>query len=91
MEDFAANEAWVVGDGNKIRVWEEKWMDAATRLEDIMENIPLYMRDWRLRDMVDDGGNWKWEELAIVLPETVVQRLLAIHPPSHDNGPDQRI
>jgi hypothetical protein len=51
---------WSVRDGNSVELCNHKWLDKDTRLIDLNLVIPDQFRNAKLKDVVDDNGDWNW-------------------------------
>ncbi|KAK7244153.1 hypothetical protein RIF29_38971 [Crotalaria pallida] len=81
-------ECWKIGDGHLISLWHDNWLPAHGRLSNICHQIPEETIHWKLKDIVDSGGNWDWSALQNILPNPILSALCAIPPPAIDMDPD---
>jgi hypothetical protein len=88
--DLSKFEAWTIGDGLTASCWNDVWMDNSTRLRDYAVNVPPNAATWRVHDLVDSNGHWKMEEISLILPRNILQKLNLILPPCSEEGPDIR-
>lgn len=80
---------WIVGNGETIDAWTSNWI--ARNLCVVLEvNIPSDLRNDRVVDLVDDNGEWNLRMTSDWLPMHVLQKIIAIVPPSRDGGDDVR-
>ncbi|MCH86180.1 RNA-directed DNA polymerase (Reverse transcriptase) [Trifolium medium] len=88
MEEF---RCWNIGDGSRVNFWKDKWIDGQLRLIDVGANVPPEARDWKLKDMVNEREDWKFDMLSNILPPAIILRMHAILPPNTRDGADKLI
>jgi ribonuclease HI len=78
---------WSIGDGNKVNFWSDKWIDAHTRVSDLVHHIPEEVQGWKVKDIAAPTGEWNFDKIKELVPNSIVQKMHAIVPPhaSHDN------
>ncbi|GMJ00023.1 hypothetical protein HRI_003671500 [Hibiscus trionum] len=86
--DLRQNIVWNVGDGKLIDFWNDAWVSSFGPLVHHVSPGSGNIDRGTVKDMVDEGGQWKWGELAGRLPETVLQGLAATKPPIDIGVPD---
>jgi ribonuclease HI len=59
-------------------------------LEDIAGNLPINFEDWRVHDLVDNNNQWNLDEIEVLLPASIIERIKLIPPPCVEEGPDMR-
>lgn len=84
-------EAWVVGHGDKVSFWWDKWIDQDRRIGDTVLDIPLNCLQAKVVDFVTREGHWDLETLHRLLPGELYSRVQAILPPSPELDQDRRI
>jgi hypothetical protein len=85
------HRCWAVGDGQKVSLWDDVWLSENQRLKDLDIVIPTDVRKWKLKDIVDDRGNWRFDMINNIVPDNIIQRMYAIVPPNTDNGIDMLV
>jgi ribonuclease HI len=85
------HRCWAVGDGHKVSLWDDVWLNENQRLSDFDIVIPTNARNWKLKDIVDDRGNWRFDMINNIVPVNIIHRLYAIVPPNTDNGIDMLV
>ncbi|KAG7579838.1 Ribonuclease H domain [Arabidopsis thaliana x Arabidopsis arenosa] len=69
---------WVVGDGNTIHFWTDKWLTATPLLDLALIPVPVEMVDARARSYWSNGRGWDLSRLSVYLPENVRMMLTAV-------------
>lgn len=82
------HQYWAIGNGNSIDAWRDKWVNTSLRINEVVADLPTFVRGWKASDLVDCEGKWKIQELGHFLPADILQQILAILPPSSSNGQD---
>jgi hypothetical protein len=85
------HRCWAVGDGQKVSLWDDVWLNENQRLSDFDIVIPTNARNWKLKDIVDDIGNWRFDMINNIVPDNIIQRMYAIVSPNTDNGIDMLV
>nr|KYP72147.1 LINE-1 reverse transcriptase isogeny [Cajanus cajan] len=81
--------AWNVGDGKTTKFWNERWLPSRViLLEAVITLVPRHFLDQVVAEYVDEGGNWKLNMLQHLLPDSILQEILAVAPPSEKNDVD---
>ncbi|PNY15946.1 ribonuclease H, partial [Trifolium pratense] len=81
---------WSVGNGELVQAWKDRWIFVDKSIDELQVPVPENLNDMRVKDLVDEHGQWNYQMLQSWLPHTIVRRLWAILPPTDDNGMDQR-
>jgi hypothetical protein len=82
------HRCWSIGDGTTINFWTDKWIDEHTRIRDLKENIPASAMNWKVKDVVLPSGDWNYNILQNLIPQSIIQKLHAIVPPHDSQGKD---
>ncbi|KAK2380517.1 phragmoplast orienting kinesin [Trifolium repens] len=82
------HRCWSIGDGTTINFWTDKWIDEHTRISDLKENIPASAMNWKVKDVVLPSGDWNYNILQNLIPQSIIQKLHAIVPPHDSQGKD---
>ncbi|MCH88382.1 ribonuclease H, partial [Trifolium medium] len=82
---------WAVGDGQKINVWKDKWLDDKSRICDLIGSVPEDVQSWKLLDIINDQGEWNFNKLHQYVPNNTMQKIKAIVPPHANNGCDEML
>lgn len=53
------HRSWVIGNGQSVHAWQDKWLNSHMRLRDHAPNLPDELKDWRVSDLVDGNRGWK--------------------------------
>lgn len=59
---------WHVGDGTRIRVWEDNWLGDELQTSDIQHLIPDSLVGAKVMDPMNDQMEWSWNLLDGWLP-----------------------
>ncbi|KAH9671332.1 putative ribonuclease H protein [Citrus sinensis] len=82
---------WQVGDGSKIRFWNDCWVMQNVILKDyVVMPVPSNMLDNSIRAYVDNNGQWNWVAFNNYLPHSLVLTIAAIMPPCVEAGIDRQ-
>lgn len=81
---------WSIGDGYRIMFCSDNWIGKGISLRECNVNIPEHLIDARIRDLVGEDGDWKWE-LFEWLPTTMKMDIEALLPLLDDNGEDKLV
>jgi ribonuclease HI len=75
------HRCWSIGDGSQAEFWNDKWFDEKFRISDVDFHIPNEVRGWKVKDAVLANGEWNFELLRNLVPNSIIQKLHAIIPP----------
>ncbi|GAU50503.1 hypothetical protein TSUD_409780 [Trifolium subterraneum] len=67
---------------------EMAWIDRDLKIVDLGLQVPDMLQQACVGALVNEEGDWNWEQLAYWLPENIMQKILAIAPPRLDAGRD---
>ncbi|QHO33127.1 Putative ribonuclease H protein [Arachis hypogaea] len=89
-KDVESNTIWRIGDGSKINFWRHQWIPKLGTLDQHANQV----RDSNyspnsLNNFLSISGHWDDRKLREWLPDEVVQRVLAMAPPSPWKNEDQ--
>lgn len=70
-------ETWVVGNGEAIDFWEDKWLDSKTRLRDFVMNIHACLLHVKVRDLLNENGAGMWTSCLMFFS---IQSLIGFRP-----------
>lgn len=78
---------WIIGNGNLIRAWHDKWLEGEGPLidkekKDILEDL----RNAKIIDLVSEDGSWKWDTFQEFLPASLLIKIAAVCLPSKGSG-----
>jgi hypothetical protein len=69
---------WGVGDGNSIKIWDEKWIDS-TYSGMIQSPVRVLGEDAKVRALIDDSTKWwNYELIKEVFPEDEARRICSM-------------
>jgi ribonuclease HI len=88
--ELELHRCWSVGNGNKVKFWDDKWIDDNSRLSDLALPIPEETRGWMVKDVALPTGEWNFDLLQQYLPSSTIQKLHAIVPPHASNEEDKQ-
>ncbi|MCH99624.1 putative ribonuclease H protein, partial [Trifolium medium] len=79
-----------MGDGSKVSFWNDKWLGSQCRLTNIIANIPDNIKDWKVKDVGGENGEWNMNIIESVFPCQIRDKMMSILPPHIENGVDVR-
>lgn len=80
---------WTLGDGVKIKFWEDSWLPRHEKLKSYVSgNIENSMLNDTVADYVDENGSWQWHKFASLLPSSVLNTMERMHPYVRKDPPD---
>uniref|UniRef100_A0A6N2M5M2 Reverse transcriptase zinc-binding domain-containing protein n=1 Tax=Salix viminalis TaxID=40686 RepID=A0A6N2M5M2_SALVM len=83
------NVSWQLGNGSHISFWKDKWVgDYGPLINLLNPEATVNTLHYTVADMVDSGGNWKWELFAHFLPIHTVMSIAGHIPPMQDTRAD---
>jgi hypothetical protein len=69
---------WGVGDGNSIKIWDDKWIDS-TYSGMIQSPVRVLGEDAKVRALIDDSTKWwNYELIKEVFPEDEARRICSM-------------
>ncbi|KAL4384089.1 hypothetical protein GQ457_15G019500 [Hibiscus cannabinus] len=83
-----ANSSWLWKDGFNTDFWYDHWLGPVKRLA-FLCTASVPSSPVTICDMVDNYGNWDWSRLSLLLPQAMLDRVVAIPPPSVALGQDR--
>lgn len=89
--DFNKFEFWSIGDGVHVHAWKDKWINGDIRISEMGLNIPQDQINYNVADLVTVDGNWNTSSFGDWLPSDVFNKIIAMHPPSANDGPELRL
>ncbi|MCH79274.1 putative non-LTR retroelement reverse transcriptase [Trifolium medium] len=90
LHSFHMYEFWVLGNGNSVNAWSDKWLVHGKSIEEMGFVIPDALQNWKVKDLVDTNGFWNLEILSTWLPHNIVSKLFSIVPPNNNSAADIR-
>jgi ribonuclease HI len=82
------HRCWAVGNGSNVNVWTDKWIDDNTRLSELEINIPEAAKNWLVKDIALPNGDWNFDQIQRIVPNSITQKLHSIVPPHASQGED---
>uniref|UniRef100_A0A6N2MZS1 RNase H type-1 domain-containing protein n=1 Tax=Salix viminalis TaxID=40686 RepID=A0A6N2MZS1_SALVM len=83
------NVSWNLGNGRHVLFWRDKWLGEYGPLNTLLNpEARVNTLHYTVADMVDSGGNWKWELFAHLLPIHTVMNIAGHIPPMQDTRED---
>ncbi|KAL4284044.1 hypothetical protein GQ457_16G010840 [Hibiscus cannabinus] len=86
-DELKENICWHFRDGVNTDFWYDHWLGSDNRLV-FLCTAPVTPSPVVVCDMVDNYGNWGWACLSSLIPQDVLDRVVAIPPPSVALGQD---
>ncbi|PNX81608.1 ribonuclease H [Trifolium pratense] len=85
---FNLYEFWTIGNGSKVRAWDDKWLYQDKSIQDFGIMIPESLKHMMVNDLVDTNGGWRFDLLIPWLPSNIISKFHAIMAPSSDSNED---
>ncbi|KAL9453582.1 hypothetical protein AB3S75_009233 [Citrus x aurantiifolia] len=74
---------WMIGDGNKINFWHQRWVSEEIIIADYITNpIPAELINKRVAEFVNAEGQWNWNMISTFIPNQILLQIAAVKPPS---------
>ncbi|XP_045810455.1 uncharacterized protein LOC123904892 [Trifolium pratense] len=89
LHNFHMYEFWTIGDGATVNAWSDHWLLYGRPIKDLGIVIPHELHGWKVKDLVDNNGVWKVDDLSTWLPQNIINRLFAIVPPKNVAAADR--
>ncbi|XP_010690666.1 uncharacterized protein LOC104904169 [Beta vulgaris subsp. vulgaris] len=81
---------WSLGNGRKIKLWADNWLSIGSLTSIIQGPLMPYEEEMMVSHIVVNG-KWDVNQLSMVLPHRILDRILSFHPPSDENRDDMLI
>ncbi|MED6181435.1 hypothetical protein PIB30_118602 [Stylosanthes scabra] len=89
-KDVEKNFIWRIGDGSRINFWNHNWVPSLGHLTNHVTQVSSqHNLSNSLNDFLLVSGNWDEQQLRNWLPDSVVNQIMAMSPPSPWKGEDQ--
>ncbi|KAH9716124.1 reverse transcriptase domain-containing protein [Citrus sinensis] len=80
---------WNISNGETVRFWGDCWVTSPKPLADFAtQPIPNELLNKRTVDFLDEAGNWNWTLFSHLVPNSILLKIAAIHPPTAVFGND---
>ncbi|RYQ87684.1 hypothetical protein Ahy_B09g095213 [Arachis hypogaea] len=74
---------WRIGDGSQIRFWDHCWIPGVGRLSESTSQVSRFANNSDLvTDFLNVSGQWDVGKLQGMLPQSIINKIVAISPPS---------
>lgn len=70
--------SWVVGDGQDIKFWTDKWLFKTELREHVTGGLPAGYKNLRVCDLWSNGRGWMLENIVPYVPADIRLRLTAV-------------
>jgi hypothetical protein len=67
------HNCWSIGNGNKISFWTDKWINEHIRISDYASDIPEEVREWKVRDVVTENGEWNFDIMQNKVSNSIIR------------------
>ncbi|KAK8678727.1 hypothetical protein V6N13_144214 [Hibiscus sabdariffa] len=76
------NLQWLVGNGSDARFWHDPWLrDVGHLFRLVLQDVVSFLGVPSVADMVTSQGDWRWDVLKDLLPQSVLLCILVLKPP----------
>ncbi|XP_028802470.1 uncharacterized protein LOC114757563 [Neltuma alba] len=83
---------WKLGDGSRIRFWEDCWIPNHEKLlQFAIREVPESMREELVTTYVSDSGTCEWQKFAEFLPNTILNTINQTYPYVHGESCDRPV
>ena len=81
-----------LGNGRRVLFWKDSWLEGfGPLINQLNSEVQVESLNHTVAEMVDGGGNWKWEVFAHLLPMQAVMGIAGYIPPRQDALEDTMI
>lgn len=85
---FRDRIVWSIGDGKNMSFIHDDWAPRLGILQDRLALGKHVSSQVKVCDMVDQNGEWKWAELAVLFHKDTLDHLASCYPPKEVLGAD---
>ena len=79
------NVSWNLGNGRRVLFWKDSWLEGfGPLINQLNSEDQVEFLNHTVAEMVDGGGNWKWEVFAHLLTVQAVMGIAGYIPPWQD-------
>jgi hypothetical protein len=73
-----------------LELSNHKWIDKDTKVSNLNIDIPEQLKHVKVKEVVDENGNWNWRILENWLPAEIMYKIATALPPDDSAGDDKQ-
>ncbi|KAG8474967.1 hypothetical protein CXB51_031695 [Gossypium anomalum] len=77
---------WSIRYGCLVNFWNDHWVEGVGPLKLYQRGGDQIDETLRVYNVATINGSWNWNWLETILPQTILDHIATIMPPSHDSG-----